>query len=62
MSPYASMVRGLRCIFKQQGVETFRDRGGVEIASVDAYQGREKQVIVMCTVRPCKTRTHSKLK
>eukprot|EP00927_Polykrikos_kofoidii_P046236 TRINITY_DN40451_c0_g1_i2.p1 TRINITY_DN40451_c0_g1~~TRINITY_DN40451_c0_g1_i2.p1 ORF type:complete len:1017 (+),score=190.28 TRINITY_DN40451_c0_g1_i2:435-3053(+) len=51
VSPYGSQVRLLRRLLEREGIPTFRDKGGVEVASVDGYQGREKEGIIMSTVR-----------
>lgn len=51
VSPYGSQVRLLRRVLQRHGVATLREQGGVEVASVDSYQGREKDVIVFSAVR-----------
>ena len=44
ISPYSGQVRLIRELFEEK-IE------GLEIKSVDGYQGREKEVIVLSTVR-----------
>lgn len=44
ISPYAGQVRLIRSMFEDQ-IE------GLEVKSVDGYQGREKEIIVLSTVR-----------
>uniref|UniRef100_A0A7S4QU85 Helicase ATP-binding domain-containing protein n=1 Tax=Alexandrium monilatum TaxID=311494 RepID=A0A7S4QU85_9DINO len=51
VTPYAAQVRLLRSRLARAGLPTSRERGGVETNSVDGYQGREKEVIVISTVR-----------
>lgn len=51
VTPYGAQVRLLRRLLQRAGVPTFRDKDGVEVASVDGYQGREKEGIIMSTVR-----------
>jgi len=51
VSPYAAQVRLLKNTLIRAGLPTARDKGGVEINSVDGYQGREKEAIVISTVR-----------
>ena len=52
ISPYNGQVRELTRLFESAGG---REKGqpyfGLEIKSVDGYQGREKEVIVFSTVR-----------
>ena len=56
ITPYNGQVRILSDLFQQSGG---RDLGepfhGLEIKSVDGYQGREKEVIVFSTVRANET-------
>eukprot|EP00958_Prasinococcus_capsulatus_P009224 scaffold906_cov395-Prasinococcus_capsulatus_cf.AAC.11 len=60
VSPYAAQVNLLRKILEDYGV---RERGydgtsaGVEVSSVDAFQGREKEVIVFSAVRSNQNRS-----
>jgi len=52
VTPYTAQVRLLSDLFAEGG--GFDDGGrfaGLEVRSVDGYQGREKEVIVFCTVR-----------
>mmetsp|Transcript_154143 Transcript_154143/g.273404 ORF Transcript_154143/g.273404 Transcript_154143/m.273404 type:complete len:202 (-) Transcript_154143:116-721(-) len=59
VSPYASQVRSLRQNLRQSLMPRLRERGvmdqlplhEVEIASVDAFQGREKELIIFSAVR-----------
>jgi superfamily I DNA and/or RNA helicase len=52
VTPYTAQVRLLTDLFSEGG--GFDEGGrfaGLEVRSVDGYQGREKEVIVFCTVR-----------
>ena len=52
VTPYNGQVRLLSSLFEQAGgLEPGQRYGGLEIKSVDGYQGREKDVIVFSTVR-----------
>ena len=52
ITPYNGQVRVLSDLFEQAGGRNQGDRyEGLEIKSVDGYQGREKEVIVFSTVR-----------
>ena len=65
VTPYSAQVRMLRNHMRQAGIPTaaggftrVQNEGApstvqneVEVASVDGFQGREKEVIVICTVR-----------
>jgi hypothetical protein len=54
ISPYASQVRLLRSMLRVHAGEDSRDRGHsgtVEVATVDGFQGREKEVVVFSCVR-----------
>lgn len=51
VTPYGAQARLLRRLLQRAGVKTGRDTGGVEVNSVDSYQGREKEAMVMSTVR-----------
>jgi len=51
VTPYGAQVRLLRRMLARAGIPTFREANGVEVASVDGYQGREKEGIIMSTVR-----------
>jgi len=51
VTPYAAQVRLLRNRLARVGLPTSCERGGVETNSVDGYQGREKDAIVISTVR-----------
>merc|ERR1712083_699006 len=50
-TPYAAQVRLVRLLLARAGLPTSREKGGVETNSVDGYQGREKEAIVISTVR-----------
>jgi len=47
VTPYAAQVRHIRRLFPRPGP----GERGVEVSSVDGFQGREKEVILMSTVR-----------
>ena len=52
ITPYNGQVRVLSDLFEQAGGRGQGERySGLEIKSVDGYQGREKEVIVFSTVR-----------
>ena len=52
ITPYSGQVRLLVDLFDQAGGRDENDPyAGLEIKSVDGYQGREKEVIVLSTVR-----------
>ena len=52
ITPYNGQVRILNDLFEQAGGREFGEKyHGLEIKSVDGYQGREKEVIVFSTVR-----------
>ena len=55
VTPYAAQVRHIRRQLRNRGIQTGIDREtgkpGVEVSSVDGYQGREKEVMVVSTVR-----------
>merc|ERR1712217_902921 len=51
VTPYSAQVKLVRTLLAHAGLPTSREKGGVETNSVDGYQGREKEAIVMCTVR-----------
>jgi len=55
VTPYASQVRLIRSMLRARGVRTGVDRetgeAGVEVSSVDGYQGREKELMIVSTVR-----------
>jgi superfamily I DNA and/or RNA helicase len=55
VTPYASQVRMIRSMLRARGVRTGVDRetgeAGVEVSSVDGYQGREKELMIVSTVR-----------
>jgi len=52
ISPYAGQVRLLNDLFEQSGGLSEGGRfHGLEVKTVDGYQGREKELIVISTVR-----------
>jgi len=52
ITPYNGQVRVLSDLFEQAGGREIGEKySGLEIKSVDGYQGREKEVIVFSTVR-----------
>jgi regulator of nonsense transcripts 1 len=52
VTPYSGQVRLLNDLFEQAGGrEEFESYHGLEIKTVDGYQGREKDVIVLSAVR-----------
>ena len=52
ITPYNGQVRVLSDLFEQSGGREVGEKySGLEIKSVDGYQGREKEVIVFSTVR-----------
>ena len=52
VTPYTAQVRLLMDLFSEGGGMAPEGRfDGLEVRSVDGYQGREKEVIVFCTVR-----------
>ena len=56
ITPYNGQVRILSDLFQQAGGREFGEMfHGLEIKSVDGYQGREKEVIVFSTVRANET-------
>tara|TARA_B100000902_G_C27253627_1_gene886644 strand:- start:1089 stop:1478 length:390 start_codon:yes stop_codon:yes gene_type:complete len=52
ITPYNGQVRVILDLLEQSGGTTLGDRWhGIEVRSVDGYQGREKEVIILSTVR-----------
>jgi superfamily I DNA and/or RNA helicase len=52
ITPYNGQVRAILDLLEQAGGTMLGDRWhGVEVRSVDGYQGREKEVIILSTVR-----------
>ena len=52
ITPYNGQVRAILDMLEQAGGTMLGDRWhGVEVRSVDGYQGREKEVIILSTVR-----------
>jgi predicted DNA helicase len=50
ISPYAAQVRLLRAVFSS-ALEDVQDSASVEVSSIDAFQGREAQAVVISMVR-----------
>lgn len=50
-TPYGAQARLVRRMLQRVGIRTGRDSGGIEVNSVDSFQGREKDCIVLSTVR-----------
>ena len=56
ISPYAGQVRLLNTLFEDTGgVSTGERFHGLEVRTVDGYQGREKELIIISTVRSNET-------
>ena len=54
ISPYSDQVKLLRSQFEAAGVVfTGSSSDNVEIATVDSFQGKEKDIIILSTVRAC---------
>jgi len=52
ISPYAGQVRLLKTLFEQSGGTSEGERfHGLEVKTVDGFQGREKELIIISTVR-----------
>lgn len=55
VTPYAAQVKLIRSMLRTRGVRTGVDRetgeAGIEVSSVDGYQGREKELMIVSTVR-----------
>ena len=55
VTPYAAQVRLLRQMIRRAGIQTGVDRNtgecGIEVSSVDGFQGREKELMIVSTVR-----------
>jgi regulator of nonsense transcripts 1 len=52
ISPYAGQVRLLNSLFEQSGGTSEGGRfHGLEVKTVDGFQGREKELIIISTVR-----------
>ena len=55
ISPYAAQVRLLRAVFSS-ALEDVQDSASVEVSSIDAFQGREAQAVVISMVRANRAR------
>jgi len=55
VTPYAAQVKLIRSLLRSRGVRTGIDKetgeAGIEVSSVDGYQGREKELMIVSTVR-----------
>ena len=55
VTPYAAQVKLIRSYLRSRGVRTGIDKetgeAGIEVSSVDGYQGREKELMIVSTVR-----------
>lgn len=55
VTPYNAQVRLIRRLLRQRGIQSGVDfatgKPGVEVSSVDGYQGREKELMIVSTVR-----------
>ena len=53
ISPYAEQVRVLKQSFEAAGIRVSGHLDDIEIATVDSFQGKEKDIIILSTVRSC---------
>jgi senataxin len=53
ISPYAEQVKLLKQTFEAAGVRVSGHLDDIEIATVDSFQGKEKDIIILSTVRGC---------
>jgi hypothetical protein len=53
ISPYAEQVKLLKQSFEAAGVRVLGHLEDIEIATVDSFQGKEKDIIILSTVRGC---------
>ena len=53
ISPYSEQVRVLKQTFEAAGIKTAGHLDDIEIATVDSFQGKEKDIIILSTVRGC---------
>jgi hypothetical protein len=53
ISPYAEQVRLLKQSFEAAGIRVSGHLDDIEIATVDSFQGKEKDIIILSTVRSC---------
>lgn len=55
VTPYAAQVKLIRSLLRSRGIRTGIDKetgeAGIEVSSVDGYQGREKELMIVSTVR-----------
>jgi senataxin len=53
ISPYSEQVRVLKTAFEGAGVKAQGGLDDIEFATVDSFQGKEKDIIILSTVRAC---------
>ena len=53
ISPYSEQVRVLKQTFDAAGVKAAGNIDDIEIATVDSFQGKEKDIVILSTVRAC---------
>jgi senataxin len=53
ISPYSEQVRVLKQMFQAAGIKASGNIDDIEIATVDSFQGKEKDIIILSTVRAC---------
>jgi senataxin len=53
ISPYSEQVRVLKQTFEAAGIKSAGHLDDIEIATVDSFQGKEKDIIILSTVRGC---------
>jgi senataxin len=53
ISPYSEQVRVLKHTFEAAGIKAAGNINDIEIATVDSFQGKEKDIIILSTVRAC---------
>ena len=53
ISPYAEQVKVLKSTFEAAGIKITGQLEDIEIATVDSFQGKEKDIIIVSTVRAC---------
>jgi senataxin len=53
ISPYSEQVRVLKHTFEAAGIKAAGNINDIEIATVDSFQAKEKDIIILSTVRAC---------
>ena len=53
ISPYTEQVKLLKTTFESAGLKIQGGLDDIEIATVDSFQGKEKDIIILSTVRSC---------